>query len=64
MSIPEIASELSVDAVIEASVSCVGGDSVCIQIRLVSAFPDEQQLWVGNFHEEKSQILNLYNRVT
>ena len=64
MSIPEIASELKVDAVIEASVSCIGGDSVCIQIRLVSAFPEEQQLWVQDFREEKSQILTLYNRVT
>ncbi len=64
MSIPEIASELNVDAVIEASVSCVGGDSVCIQIRLVSAFPEEQQLWVQDYYEDKSQILNLYNRVT
>ena len=52
MSIPEIASELSVDAVIEASVSCVGGDSVCIQIRLVSAFPEEQQLWVQDYYED------------
>ena len=64
MSIPEIASELNVDAVIEASVSCVGGDSVCIQIRLVSAFPEEQQLWVQDYYEDKSQILNLYNRVS
>ncbi len=64
MTIPEIASELGVDAVIEPSISCVGGDSVCVQIKLVSAFPKEQQLWVQNYRIEKSQILNFYNNVT
>jgi len=62
-SIPEIASELGVDAVIEASVLCLG-DSICLQIKLVSAFPDEQQLWVQDYKEEKSKILDLYNQVT
>ncbi len=64
MSIPEIASELGVDAVIEASVLCIEGDSVCIRIKLVSAFPEEQQLWVQDYRVEKSQILNFYNDVT
>ncbi len=62
-SISDIASELRVDAVIEASVLGLG-DSVLIQVKLVSAFPEEQQLWVQDYYEEKSQILNLYNRVT
>jgi len=64
MTIPDIASELGVDAVIEPSISCVGGDSVCVQIKLVSAFPEEQQLWVKDFRVAKSQILNFYNNVT
>jgi TolB-like protein len=64
MSIPEIASEVGVDAVIEPSISCVGGDSVCLQIKLISAFPKEKQLWVQDFRVEKSQILNFYNDVT
>lgn len=64
MSIPEIASALKVDALIEASVSCIKGDSVCIQIRLVRVYPEEQQLWVQDYYEDKSKILNLYNRVT
>ena len=64
MSLPEIASELKVDAIIEASVSCIEGDSVCIQIRLVSVFPEEKQLWIEDYYEDKSQILNLYNKVT
>ncbi|MEA3479153.1 MAG: hypothetical protein U9R60_13285, partial [Bacteroidota bacterium] len=64
MSIPDIASELGVDAVIEPSISCVGGDSVCVQIKLLSAYPEEQQLWVQDFRVAKDQILNFYNNVT
>ncbi len=63
MSVPEIATELMVDAVVEATVMCLG-DSICIQFKLISAFPEEEQLWIGEYKEEKSQILNLYNRVT
>ncbi len=62
-SVPEIASELNVDAVIEADVRCIG-DSICLQVRLISAGPEEKQLWVGDYKEEKSHILDLYNQVT
>ena len=63
MSIPEIASELNVDAVVETQVMCLG-DSICFQVKVVTPFPEEKQLWVADYKEEKSQILNLYNRVT
>ena len=63
-SIPDIAAELRVDAVIEGTVSCIAGDSVCIQIQLVSAYPEEQQIWVQDYYEEKSKILNLYKQIT
>jgi len=63
MSIPEIASELNVDAVVETQVMCLG-DSICVQVKVVTPFPEEKQLWVADYKEEKSQILNLYNRVT
>lgn len=63
MSAPEIALELDVDAVVEATVMCLG-DSVCMQFRLVSTSGKEEQLWVADYKEDKSQILNLYNRVT
>ena len=63
MSVPEIASELNVDAVVEAQVMCLG-DSICLQVKVVSAFPEEKQLWIADYKVEKSQILNLYNRVT
>jgi len=63
LSLPEIASQLNADAVVEPMVTCYG-DSVCIQIRVVTPFPEEKQLWIGEYKEEKSQILNLYNKVT
>jgi len=63
MTIPEIASELGADAALETAVMCLG-DTICIQLRLVSTTGDEEQLWIGEYKEEKSQILNLYNRIT
>jgi adenylate cyclase len=63
MSIPEIASELAVDAVVETQVMCLG-DTICLQVRVITPFPEEKQLWAADYREEKSQILNLYNRVT
>ncbi len=63
MTLPEIASELGVDAALETAVMCLG-DTICIQLRLVSTTGDEKQLWVADYREEKSQVLNLYNRIT
>jgi adenylate cyclase len=62
-SVPQIVSELGVDAVIEAQVLCLG-DTICLQIRVVTANPEEKQLWIGDYREDKSKILSLYNRVT
>ncbi len=63
MSAGDIASELNVDGVLETTVMCLG-DSVFMQFGLVSTTGDEEQLWVGEYREDKGQILNLYNRVT
>ncbi len=62
-SVQQIASEVDVDAAIEASVSCLGEDSICIQARLIYAVGKEQQLWVQDFRVAKNQILNFYNDV-
>ena len=62
-SIPEIATELNVDAAVEGSITCMGEDSICVQIRLVRAFPEEQQLWVQDYRIEKKEILNLYENL-
>ncbi len=59
----EITSELNVDAIIESNVLSLG-DSICIQVRVISAFPEKETLWIADYKEEKSQILNLYNRLT
>jgi len=63
LTIPEIAEELSVDAVVETQVMCLG-DTICMQVRVVTPYPEEKELWSADYREEKSQILNLYNRVT
>ena len=60
--IKEIASELNVDAVIEASVLSVD-EKIRVQLKLINAFPDEQQLWSQTFDTDMSNILDLYSRV-
>jgi TolB-like protein len=62
-SLPQIASDLNVDAVVEAQVMCLG-DSICLQVRVVKADQKEKQLWAGDYKEDKRKILNLYNRIT
>ena len=61
--IPEIAEELNVGAILEVAVHCLG-DSICIQPKLTRVYPEEQQIWVQDYYEEKSQILNLYHSLT
>lgn len=61
-SLSQIARELNVDAALESTVMCLG-DSICLQVKLISTFPEEQQLWVGNFKEEKGKIMNLYHQI-
>jgi tetratricopeptide (TPR) repeat protein len=56
-SIPEIASEIDVDAVVETSVSCFG-EQVCFQVAVVDAREDKQ-LWIKDYSVEISQIPNL-----
>ena len=63
-SLTEIAEELGVNTFIEGSVLCLGDDSVCLQVQVRSAYPQEKQLWIKDFKVERSEILNLYNRVT
>ena len=63
-SIPAIATELNVDAAIEGSITCMGDDSICVQIRLIRVFPEEKQMWVQDYRIEKKEILNFYSNVT
>ncbi len=59
----DIARKHNLDAVVEPTVMRYG-DSVCIQIRIITFFPEERVLWMAEYTEEKSQIENLYNQVT
>ena len=61
-SIPEIANELGVNVVIEGSVLCIG-DSVCLRVQIFDP-EEENQIWIQDYYEERSQILNLYNTIT
>jgi adenylate cyclase len=62
-SVQDIADELKVDAALEVSVLGIR-DSIFIQVSLINAFPDEETIWIGDYKEAKSQLLNLYNRIT
>lgn len=62
-SLKEIADELHVGTFIEGSVLCLG-DSVCVQVKVMSAYPEERQLWVQEYKVDKSEILELYGKVT
>ena len=63
LSLPQIAEEINMGAVIEPSVMCYG-DSVCIQVIVTTMYPEEKQLWVAEYKEEKSQVLNLYSKLS
>jgi adenylate cyclase len=62
-SIPEIASELGVHAVVEASVLSLE-EKISLQVKLIDASAEEKQLWMEDYVKDKSQILNLYNTIT
>lgn len=62
-SMQEVARELDVDALIEASV-LKAGDSVRINVQLIQAFPDEKHVWAKVFDKPFKNILGLYNEVT
>jgi len=61
MTATAIAKELNVDALVELTLSCYG-EMVCTQVRVVTPYPEEKVIFVEDYMEDKSQILNLYNR--
>jgi len=60
-SLPEIARELNVDAIIESSV-LREGDSVRVTAQLVRADP-EQQLWADSYTRDAANVLALHSQV-
>ncbi len=63
MTYQEIASDLDRDVLIKADVMCLG-DSLCLRIAVIRPFPKEKTIWTAEYREAKSQIPNLYNRIT
>jgi serine/threonine-protein kinase len=55
-SVPEIARELKVDGVVEASVSRAG-DSVRLQVQLVQARPEERNRWAQAYNRDLRGVL-------
>jgi serine/threonine-protein kinase len=61
-SVPEIARELGVEAVVEASVLPLG-DSVRIQAQLIQALPEERQLDAWSYHRHLRDVLAVHSEV-
>jgi len=58
----EIAKKDNVDVLVEPTLTCYG-DMVCLQVKAITPYPEEKVIWVGDYMEDKSQILNLYKRI-
>ena len=60
--VPQIARELNVDAVIEGSV-LRAGDSVRLRVQLIRALPTEQNLWGRTYVRNTREVLGLHGSV-
>ncbi|MBU8892904.1 MAG: caspase family protein [Bacteroidales bacterium] len=60
--IQEIAYELDVDAIMEASIMTIQ-DNIRLHLKLYNAYPEEKQIWSQTFDSDMSNIFNLYNDV-
>ena len=58
----EIARELNVDVIVEGSVQ-QAGDRVRIQVRLMDALPEEQNLWGQTYERAMSDVLVMYGEM-
>ena len=62
-SAPDIARELDVEALVEPAVMYYG-DSIRLQIKLITLYPKEKQLFVEDYMVDKSQVLNLFSKIS
>jgi serine/threonine-protein kinase len=60
--VPEIARELDVDAVLESSVLRIG-DTVRIEVQLIAALPRERHLWSHTYDKPLEHVLALHSEV-
>ncbi len=61
-SLPEIAQELNVDAVVEGTVYQVG-ENVRIRVQLIDALPEERNLWAETYERAKTDVLVMYSEM-
>jgi TolB-like protein/Tfp pilus assembly protein PilF len=61
-SLPEIAQELKVDALVEGTVFQVG-DSVRIRVQLIEAFPEERNLWAQTYDRDMAGVQVMYREM-
>ena len=62
MAIPEIARELKVDGIVEASYF-TEGEKVNLQVRLIKAEPEEKQIWRRSYEQAMQNVYSIYNDV-
>ncbi|NNK76629.1 MAG: hypothetical protein HKP42_11290, partial [Maribacter sp.] len=62
LTIPEIARELNVDGVLEASF-LKAEDNVRLQVRLIQAAPEERLLWNEVYENNMSNVVSVYSAV-
>jgi len=61
-SLPEIAQELNVDAVVEGTVYQIG-ENVRIRVQLIDVFPEERSLWTQTFERPATDVLVMYGEM-
>jgi len=61
-SLPEIAQELNVDALVEGTVLQVG-DSVRVRVQLIEAFPEERNLWAQTYDRDMAGVQVMYREM-
>ena len=61
-SLPEIAQELNVDAVVEGTVHHVS-ESVRIRVQLIDALPEERNLWAQTYDRAMTDVLVMYSEM-
>jgi len=59
-SIPEIARELNVDAVVEGTIYQIG-EKVRITVRLYDALPEERKLWAETYERSMTDVVVMYS---
>jgi TolB-like protein/predicted Ser/Thr protein kinase/Tfp pilus assembly protein PilF len=61
-SLPEIAKELNVDALVEGAVYQIG-ENVSIKLQLFDALPEERSLWTERYDRPATEVLMMYGEV-